>query len=276
MGAWGTGIKQNDNFSDIYDEFIDLYNDGYSVTDITKHLIEENQDLIKSKEYSNDFWFAIAYCQWECKELDKTVFETVEKIILSEENLNLWKEQDATTTTLKRRKHALAKFLEKLQTEKTKAKRRVRKKYHDSIFKEGDCLTYILANGNFGGAFVLTDEKEVEYPVNFIAITNIDKKTKPTLDDFRQSHVLFEKYEHPLLNRTDGGPLIGYFKQYDYKDIDFKIEVIGNLTTNKTFNAGNTIHGYNWKTLKLSSDDTIWKDWTVVDNKKIAISKWVN
>jgi hypothetical protein len=275
MGAWGAGLKQNDNFLDIFDEFIDFYNEGYSVTDITNHLIEEHQDLIKSKEYSDDFWFAIAYCQWDCKELDKSVFETVEQIISSRKNIKLWEENNASSDTLKKRELALANFLEKLKTEKAKARRRVKKKYYDSIFNAGDCLTYILTNGNYGGAFVLTDEKETEYPKNFIAIVNIDKPQKPNINDFIESYVLFEKYEHPLLKRPDGGPLIGYFTQYDYKLIDFEIEVIGNLVTNDKYNPGNTYKGFSWKTLRLNPDSDLYPNWSVVDNKTIPIRQWI-
>ena len=27
MGAWGTGISSNDTYADIYEQFIDLYNE---------------------------------------------------------------------------------------------------------------------------------------------------------------------------------------------------------------------------------------------------------
>jgi len=48
----------------------------------------------------------------------------------------------------------LLKFLEKLKTSKDKPQKRVKKKLYDSIFRKGDCLTYLMDNGNYGGAFV--------------------------------------------------------------------------------------------------------------------------
>ncbi|NRS90352.1 hypothetical protein HNQ02_003292 [Flavobacterium sp. 7E] len=275
MGAWGVGINQNDNYEDVFDEFINLYNQDYAVADITAYLIENNRDLIESEEYSNDFWFAIANCQWECKELEKAIYDKVEKIILSEENLKLWRQQDADTKTIIKRDIALKKFLTKLTTEKAKPRRRIKIKYYDSIFTNGDCLTYTLENGNFGGAFVLTDEKELQYPKNFIAITNINQRERPVLNDFKESFVVFEKYEHPILKRIDGRELIGYFMQYKYKTIDFNIEVVGNLPVNNTFESGNTVYGYGWGLLKLEQNHPIYNNWAIVDNRQLAIKKWL-
>ncbi len=68
MGTWGTAIDSNDTYSDIYDEFIDLYNEGHVVKEITRFLIQENSDLINDSVHSSDFWFAIAMAQWECKD----------------------------------------------------------------------------------------------------------------------------------------------------------------------------------------------------------------
>jgi hypothetical protein len=103
MGAWGTGISSNDTYSDIYEEFIDLYNDGGSVTQITEHLINNNQETINLPEDATNFWFAIANAQWECKELDKYILQKVEEIVNTGEDLRIWKELEATESDLKAR-----------------------------------------------------------------------------------------------------------------------------------------------------------------------------
>lgn len=279
MGTWGTGIKANDTFEDVYDEFMDLYNDGYSVKQITQYLIENNED-----EFSNDFWFAIANCQWECKELDKEIYNKVEKIISSGEDILLWKQQDASLKDIKKREVVLNNFLEKLKTEKEKPKRRIKKKFYNSVFNEGDCLIYKMENGNYGGAFVLTDEQDEELPKNFIAITNINKSEKPTINDFLESFVLFEKREQTYYDYVDGNrvpkqvieeiPLVGFFMQWDFKNTDFQIEILGNLTTNKTFKEGNPIRGFGWNRLKQGFNTAL-PNWTILDNKKIKIKKWI-
>jgi hypothetical protein len=35
MGTWGIKLNENDTFCEIYDEFIDLYNDNFEVVEIT-------------------------------------------------------------------------------------------------------------------------------------------------------------------------------------------------------------------------------------------------
>ena len=81
MGAWGTAISSNDTYADIYGEFFDLYNDGQSVEDISKKLITDNQETINEPDDSNNFWFALAKAQWECKQLDNDILERVKQII---------------------------------------------------------------------------------------------------------------------------------------------------------------------------------------------------
>ena len=40
MSAWGTGIKQSDEFMDVYDEFFDTYKDGASAEEVYKAILE--------------------------------------------------------------------------------------------------------------------------------------------------------------------------------------------------------------------------------------------
>ena len=73
MGAWGTAISSNDTYADIHDEFFELYNDGLEVDEISKQLINKNQETINDPDDCNNFWFALVKAQWECKQLDKTL-----------------------------------------------------------------------------------------------------------------------------------------------------------------------------------------------------------
>lgn len=262
MGTWGTAIDSNDTYSDIYDEFIDLYNEGHVVKEITRFLIQENSDLINDSVHSSDFCFAIAIAQWECKELDPKVLKKVKEIIDSRIDLRNWKTMDASEKDLKAREKVLNKFLGKLQTEKKAARKRIKKKLHDSVYKAGDCLTYKLPNGNYGGAFVLTGEVQSPVAKNFIAITTIDQPDKPTLDDFKKSTVLaiqIEETRYEILTKKQYTilkeiHLIGFYNQYDHKLKTFEIEVIGNLPTNNSFTPGNPIHGYAWSRLQYPVD----------------------
>lgn len=257
MGAWGTGISSNDTYADIYDQFIDFYNEGLPVPEITQRLIAQNQETINLQEDATNFWFAIANGQWECKALDKDILVKVQQIVQTGEDLAVWKELDASPADLKTREKVLKKFLTKLQTEKDKPRKRTKKKFYNSIFKKGDCLTYIMENGNYGGAFVLTDEQGTEVGTNYIAITNLDKQEKPTVDDFEKSEVYIKRVNEisfvgsEMKKEWVDQPQIGGFSALLFKNRNVNIEVIGQLPIYKEYKIRTDRHvGFGWIVLK--------------------------
>ena len=194
MGAWGIAISSNDTYADIYDEFFDLYNDGQSIEDISKKLTADNQETINEPDDSNNFWFALAKAQWECKQLDTVILERVKQIIETGLDLEAWRRLDADGKDIKKRKVVLDKFLADLQTEKPKAKSRKKRVIKQPPFEKGDCLTFKLANGNYGGAVVLEAIKDTEYGHTLIATTRINQQKKPTKSDFENAEVLIANY----------------------------------------------------------------------------------
>ena len=194
MGAWGIAISSNDTYADIYDEFFDLYNDGQSIEDISKKLTADNQETINEPDDSNNFWFALAKAQWEFKQLDTVILERVKQIIETGLDLEAWRRLDADGKDIKKRKVVLDKFLADLQTEKPKAKSRKKRVIKQPPFEKGDCLTFKLANGNYGGAVVLEAIKDTEYGHTLIATTRINQQKKPTKSDFENAEVLIANY----------------------------------------------------------------------------------
>lgn len=281
MGAWGTGISSNDTYADIYEQFTDLYNEGLSVPEITKRLIDENQETINLKEDAPNFWFAIANGQWECKALDKKIFSKVEHIINSGEDIRIWKELDATPADLKAREKVLNKFLSKLQTEKDKPRKRTKKKFHNSIYQKGDCLTYLMDNDNYGGAFVLTEEYQTETGTNYIAITTIDQPTKPNLNDFKTTEVYIKRVNEISFKGTEmfrewvDQPQIGGFSAI-LKKHGVDIEVIGQLPIYKEYKIRQDRQiGFGWIALKSAIP---FKDEYIKINgqtkAKLKLSEW--
>jgi hypothetical protein len=134
MGTWGTNIKDNDTFQDIYTSFFDRYNSGKFPKEISQALIDENKELINDMDDSNPFWLGLALAQWETKSLDPDVYSKVKDIIDSGKDLELWEGTD--TITIKKRQKALESFLKKISTEKEKAKRRIRPKPLDFYSNE--------------------------------------------------------------------------------------------------------------------------------------------
>ena len=257
MGAWGTGISSNDTYADIYEQFVDLYNDGLSVSEITKRLIDENQETINIAEDAPNFWFALANAQWECKALDKEIFSKVEHLIKSGEDIRIWKELDATPADLKTREKVLSKFLSKLQTEKDNPRKRTKKKFYNSIFKKGDCLVYKMDNGNYGGAFVLTDEQETEVGTNYIASTRLDISYKPSIEYFIFGEVYVKRFNEISFKGTEmknewvDKPQIGGFSALLFKNHNVDVEVIGQLPMQKEYKIRlDRQMGFGWMALK--------------------------
>ena len=281
MGAWGTGISSNDTFADIYDDFFECYNSGSIVSEITKRLIQENQETINESGDSNNFWFAIALAQWECKELSIEIFEKVKQIINSGDDLIVWKNSDARDADIKSREIVLKKFLAKLETEKVNPKRRKINKLYDSVFKKNDCLTYIMENGNYGGAFVLTDELQSSVGGNFIAITTIDQNQKPTIEQFKKAEVYIQRVkttyfeEKVLKEKWIDQPQIGLFMGCWFKKENINIEVIGQIKIHKDYKRENTFSGFPWRGLLIKIP--LKKKYIEINGEpktKIKLTKW--
>jgi hypothetical protein len=224
MGSWGTAISSNDSYADIYDEFFELYNNGIEVSEVSERLLKNNQEIIKDPDDANNFWFAIAKAQWECKQLDPKVLDKVRQIIESGNDIEVWKRLDATDADLKKRKAVLDKFLTDIQSERPKAKARRKKVIRQPVFSKGDCLTFSLKNGNYGGAVVLEAEYDTEYGYNLIATTRINSKTKPTIRDFENSEVLVRNF-----TSWEDKPTIDWYYPIRYKETAYLFEKVGQL-----------------------------------------------
>lgn len=190
MGTWGPAIKSNDTSSDIYADFFELYNEGQEPAVISEKLLKDNKDLINNPDDCNNFWFVLALAQWETKSLEKELYDKVKSIIESGQDLEVWRELDADESEIKKRKIALDKFLDKISSDKPKAKARKKKKFKEPIFEKGTCLTFKLENGNYGGAVVLAADKNTSYGYNLIVSTRLNQSNRPTKKDFEKRKFL--------------------------------------------------------------------------------------
>lgn len=239
MGTWGTAISSNDTYADIYSEFFDLYNDGLDVAEISKKLISNNQETINDTEDSNNFWFALAKAKWECKQLDKELFDRISEIVEKGADLEVWRQLDADEKDIKKRKVILDKFLTDLKTERPKAKPIKKKIIRKPLFEKGDCLTFVLENGNYCGAIVLEAIKDTELGINLIATIRLNQKRKPTIAEFENSEVL-------IISLPDGKEKvdIGWYYPISLKRDNIKFEVVGNINIESSFNPNDYSHGF--------------------------------
>ncbi|HEX8577155.1 MAG TPA: hypothetical protein VF677_12745 [Flavobacterium sp.] len=112
-----------------------------------------------------------------------------------------------------------------------------------------------MDNGNYGGAFVLTDEQETEAGTNYIAITTIDKPDKPTIEDFKTAEVYVKRVNEISFKGTEiikewiDQPQIGGFLAILYKNQNVDIDVIGKLSIRNEYKINRQI-GFGWIALK--------------------------
>jgi hypothetical protein len=255
MGTWGTGISSNDIYEDINYEFFELYNQGMEVSAITEKLIKENKELIDSHEDQNNFWITIAKSQWECKSLEPKVLNRIKDIVESGKDIELWKELDASTSDLTKRKKVLDSFLEKISTKKKTSRKRKVKKSRNAIFEKGDCLAFKLNDGDYCGVFVLESEKETEFGLNLVVVTDIKQSEKPTEKDFENAKLLF-RLEQQINKEYKPKEQISWYYAKHFKKSETEFEKIGQLKVSKDYYSNKDYRNFsNWDNLKLFQDE---------------------
>jgi hypothetical protein len=133
MGTWNTTIKGNDTTLDIYQSFFDKYNEGQNQLEVSRLIKRDFKEYFQDYDDKNNSLFGLALAQWETKCLESEILNEVKEIIENEKDLKLWKELDADEKTIKRRKKVLDNFLNQIQIERAKPKRRVRPKFEFSM-----------------------------------------------------------------------------------------------------------------------------------------------
>ena len=116
---------------------------------------------------------------------------------------------------------------------------RKKKIIRQPVFEKGDCLTFKLENGNYGGAVVLEAIKDSEYGHNLIATTRINQPTKPTKKDFENAEVLVMNYAS-----WDNKPVVQWYLPIRYRQTSHLIEKIDKIDIQLDYEIKNSIYGF--------------------------------
>ncbi|MBV9986598.1 MAG: hypothetical protein JO301_02900, partial [Chitinophagaceae bacterium] len=138
-----------------------------------------------------------------------------------------------------KRKLVLDKYLAKLQTERQKPRQRRKKVIRQPIFEKGDCLTFKLKDGNFGGAVVLEAVRNTEHGLNLIATTRINQPHSPTRKDFENAEVLINTFG----NWKDDAS-IQWYSPIRHKEFAHLIEVVDNIRINIDYTQNKYRYGH--------------------------------
>lgn len=224
MGCWGMGINQSDEYCSVYERFMDEYDKGKPVREISKDILDEYLDEFSENDgVLHDVFFALGKAEWMCGGISDTILQRIIKIIANGENITFLSELEASENDLKARKKNLQKFLQTISVprDKTKKRKTPEEKYIPEpkikitplpIFDNGDVFAY---NDN-GRYRVFAVAKQIKgYTKGAYRKTAFCYLWKKSFSYIPTTNELFDEYIMPL----------GYFDGDTFP----KSEEIGNI-----------------------------------------------
>jgi len=128
MGTWGPGVDEDDVFVDVYQEFMDAYDEGGEPNTLRESIREEMALYFDDRDGASSALFALAQACWDTKSLTDALLEEVRVRIESCADQRSMSSRDATEEFMLERQAHLVKFIEKLSTPRKSKKRRNRNK----------------------------------------------------------------------------------------------------------------------------------------------------
>lgn len=104
MGSWGMGITQSDEYCDIYERFMEEYDEGKPMSDIKADILEEYlEEFDKNDGALHDVYFAIGKAEWMCGGISDVIFKIISDIIKFGKNIAFYKSLGVIESDLKLR-----------------------------------------------------------------------------------------------------------------------------------------------------------------------------
>ena len=152
MGCWGMGISECDEYLEVYDSFMEEYDNGVECSAITAAILSKyHAEFDDGDGVMHDVYFALAKAEWMCCAQSELVLNRVREIIESGANIEFYRELEATESDLKQRKKNLDKFLNSLLVPREKPRKRKRtappKEKELPPFEVGDLFAYKYGEG---------------------------------------------------------------------------------------------------------------------------------
>ena len=226
MGAWGTGILQDDLAADVYGDFMDAYDERKSPEEISPWLIDKYTEVLSSDE-APSFWLALAQAQWECGQLDPNVARRVKAIADSQAGLSGWLHEPDR----KRRAQVISRFILQIATPPKRVRRPVRHRAPRKIFDPGTCLAVALCSGGYGAAIVLdVDDTSSKREIHsLVGILDGWFESRPPLTVFEERNWLFLTHHNFKNERA-----IIWCNSRSYKQDAALFTVVGSTTIRST------------------------------------------
>lgn len=127
MGMWGLGISSCDEYSEIYEEFFEKYDEGVEVDVIISHFINEaNEVNLRWVEYNT--YYALGKALWKCGIENKFILNKIKEIIDNDYDSLELLELGLHQSDCNKRREKLNEFYKSLLNENPKPRKRKPKK----------------------------------------------------------------------------------------------------------------------------------------------------
>ncbi len=236
MGAWGTGLLQDDFVSDVMEEYKILlaYNVEPSVA--CKKVKEYfSKDICEDDE--NLFWIAIAYVNWQYGIEDESVKAKTLEMLDDEKYMEVWKEQG--NKTYEKRKKVIEQFKNNLlyvKRPRKKVPKPMLSLRSKTAYKEGDVIAYQIGSTVGEEVLELFFKENISFNKKWVLLHVVEvyhkpvSKLMPELDYHSFACVAFYNriFDSMPAALPDGISLMKVLKpnwvltfvEYDYLDIE--------------------------------------------------------
>ena len=221
MGAWGTGILQDDTVLDVIGDFEDSLKNGRSLEDARAKIEQRIGSSLTDPDSEPGVRFGLAEAQWRFGAVDPDVLAAAKAA--AEADDALWSEGAAKDRAARRKK--VESFLRKIEVANPKPRRRPKIVVRKPKFAAGDCLAIALSNGKFGAAFVIVaDHTQVEYGKNLIGVLDYMSDEPPGLEVFKKRKWLRKDFA-----KWEGKRDISWYLPARFRSEMHRFQVVGNL-----------------------------------------------
>lgn len=224
MGAWGTGITQDDTTADVIGFMVDRMKGGDSLEAASQAALAKFRSLSRDRDEAPLLWLALAEVQWKYGVPDPAVLTRVRADIEQGHGLDPWREDPKL---LAKRQAALSKFLAKIEAPNPKPARPPSRTVRQAPFEPGDCISVQLPEGKYTAALVLrADNSNPELGKNLVACLDYYEDAPPDLSVFESRPWL--KLEH---GQWDGRLAVLWFLPARMRAAKKSLTVVGRIPT---------------------------------------------
>lgn len=192
MALDGTKIIAGDLAHDVYNDFMDWYDEGLLVDDIKLNIIAKYH-YKGCPDWDFEIWFTVlSLALWETGNLTNEDMEGIKLIVKKGAGVQMWEE--ISKELGKARKKELDDFITKIS--KPKAKPRLRRKYRiikNFHFQENDILAFQSMDGTWRASILVSIHQYRNKCTYYLMPTTYQGIDKPSQDDIFKTKGLFSK-----------------------------------------------------------------------------------